>query len=437
MKLPYQLEKLSWKTARRLAESVYPELAKVIDEISPDDTFTLYSASYPYGAMIIDKGMFFVPNAEGQIVPLYQSSFPKDYIEDLDFNGSIPVALVTKNRIESFMEHGDRVIPFTLFGCGDVLALWRIFDKGQSFQAPFWRISSGTRAICMLPKITDKNGYNFFKKKYNLSLQVPKKLRDHWHIFSNIANHPEFKEPWSSEILYFSKKWFVNKDDKAWSRFYHLLLDKVWQESAFVRNKMMFDYFLSAIQEEKNLRPNPYLADTVSHLLAMCTGEIPGFISATDDSAAPISGLQQTFLEDYRLKKYAPVILHTGHFSIANKSPLYYSFEIPTTMQFSPRSNNALNTIAEVREIRHITEIILAEIKNGTTGIEKTPLANSLKKLQIKFFHNEKDSMKEILPASNLASLDESLVRTLITHDPYIFPEFAPFFRGCIGIFKL
>jgi hypothetical protein len=109
-------------------------------------------------------------------------------------------------------------------------------------------------------------------------------------------------------------------------------------------------------------KPNPYLADTVAHLMSICSGEAPGFIPARDNTAAPIRALQRVFVEDYRLKKYPPVIMHPHHFSLEEKTPVYYSFEIPTTMRFSPKSNNALTTMTETKGIKHITEVVFVII---------------------------------------------------------------------------
>src|SRR5262245_9960635 len=74
MKSSCRLEKHTWKSARELILPVYPQLAQAIDEISPGDKYPLYRASYPYGAMILDKEVFFVPNREGDIVPIYDPS---------------------------------------------------------------------------------------------------------------------------------------------------------------------------------------------------------------------------------------------------------------------------------------------------------------------------------------------------------------------------
>jgi len=432
-----ELEQHTWKSACKLVESVYPELAKIIHKMSLDDSFSLYIARYSYGAMIIDKGIFSLPNPEGKIVPLRHHTIPENVKTDLEFDGTIPVGLVTKNSIESFMASVDRVTPFTRFCAGDILALWRIFDKGKSYQeAPFWSIFSGARSICMLPKITDQNGYRQLKQKYNFSLPIPKNLQNHWNIFSYLANHDEFSEPWTSEIIFFSKKWFSFKEDPEWIQFYYLLLDKVWQGSPFTRNKMMFDYFFSVIREKRNLKPNPYLADTLAHVMAISSGEAPAFVPARDSTAAPIHGLQKIFIEDYRLKKYPPVIMHTHHFSLEENIPVYYSFEIPTTIQFSPRSNSALTTMAELRGIKHITEVLVQEIQAGKLGIERTPLFDLVQHLKIDFYHNEKDSSHEISSAKDLAQLDHGLSNTLVSmnKDVTAFPEFSPFFRGCISI---
>jgi len=219
-------------------------------------------------------------------------------------------------------------------------------------------------------------------------------------------------------------------------QFYYFLLNKVWQGSSFTRNKVMFDYFFSVIQEKRNLKPNPYLADTLAHIMAVSSGEAPAFIPARNNVAAPIQGLQKIFIEDYKLKKYPPVIMHAHHFSLEERIPVYYSFEIPTTIQFSPRSNSALTTMAELRGIKHITEVLIQEIQAGKLGIERTPLFDLVQHLKINFYHNERDHSQEISPARDLAQLDREFINTLISvnKSATVFPEFSPFFRGCISI---
>lgn len=66
----------------------------------------------------------------------------------------------------------------------------------------------------------------------------------------------------------------------------------------------------------------------------MGSGSLPAFIPAVDDSVAPVSGLQRVYLDDYALKKYAPTIMHLHHFTKKDEFPVYYSFQVPTTMFF-------------------------------------------------------------------------------------------------------
>jgi hypothetical protein len=71
-----EVEKHSWKTLHNRIKKIYPELAFIIDNISPPNDHTLYVAQYPYGAMILDKGVFKIPNTKGEIVSLDHSSIP-------------------------------------------------------------------------------------------------------------------------------------------------------------------------------------------------------------------------------------------------------------------------------------------------------------------------------------------------------------------------
>lgn len=430
-----KLERHTWHSLREKINLINPTLTAIIDDISPDESYPLYLVKYPYGSIILNKGIFQLPNKNDEIVSLYDSSISNSMREELDYNGTIPVGIVSSNSFESFMVTGSRIIPATLFGKGEILALWRVFDEGKSYQnGSFWTISSGARVICMLPKITDQNGYRLMKSKYKLSTDIPKNLLDHWHIFVHLASQKEYIPTWEAEIIYFSRKWFSHQHDKAWRLLYHYLLNYVWQESAFIRNKIMFDFVFSIVQENRNLKPDPYLADTVSHLMAIASGSSPAFAPATNNNAAPIEDLQKIFLNDYRLKKYAPVIMHMHHFCTGFKKPVYYSFQIPTTMLFSPRSNNALSTMAEMRELKHIISILLEEIGNGHLGVEKTPFQDLAQKCVFDFYHTEKDKSNEINLIENLESIDYSFTKVINNNHNFIFPEFSPFFKGCVRI---
>ncbi len=430
-----KMESHSWKTARDLIRRIRPDFAKVIDDVNPDDQHTLKLVRYPYGSLPLDKGIFQLPNSEGSLVPINHSSITTKIKEDYGYTKTIPMGLVVKNGFESFTQSKSRILPGSLVGVGNFLSLWRIFEeKITFFIGPFWSVTAGARSLCMLPKITDSIGYKNLKTKYGLKLSIPQQLSEHWDIFKHIANHSEFTQPWTADIIFFSKQWFEHKADKKWSDFYRFLLNEVWQTSFFRRNLFIFDAAFSIAIENKNLKPNPYLADTVKHLIALGSGDSLCFSPAINDVSAPISGLQKAFLEIYGLKKYPPVIMQPYHFSREINRIGYYSFQIPNTTIFSPKARKLSSTMFEMRELKHIMESVMSEILKGHLGVEQTVLFDIAKNVRYDYFHCDKDKDGEILSAGKIQQLDPRLSKTIIDKNDYLFSEFSPFFRGCIAI---
>ena len=70
------LKKVYWQDINKAVAKLCPDFAKVINSISPDKSHYLYQISYPYGATILDKGTFQVPNSTNHIVLLNHSSIP-------------------------------------------------------------------------------------------------------------------------------------------------------------------------------------------------------------------------------------------------------------------------------------------------------------------------------------------------------------------------
>lgn len=431
------LEKHTWATLRDRIMQINPEFCSAIDELSPSDDHTLYIGEYPYGALLLDKGIFKIFNDENQLVPLNHSSIHSTITEDLSYTGTIPMGMVSKNSIETFLLDDNRTIPSSFYTGGDMISLWRVLEDEQSYQeGSLWNISSGAKTICMLPKVTDKTCYDSLKRKYDLKLPIPRSLNDHWAIFEKIASHEQFSQLWHSEIVFFSKAWFSHKDDKRWSIFYQYILRKAWKDSTFKRNQFIFEFAFSKAQKNKNIKPNPYLADTIKHLIGIGTGEIPGLKPATNDIVAPVSGLQKAYLEDYGLKKYMPVIMHLHHFSLEQSIPVYYSLEMPTTAYFSPRSSAALSKMVDMRELKHILEAFFSETLKGNLMIEKTPLYYLAKNVCYDFYHRDNDQYSEISNATDLIKIDPVFKKILSDSKDLSFPEFSPFFKGCISIKK-
>jgi len=200
---------------------------------------------------------------------------------------------------------------------GSLFNTSRVLSPNYSHQPAFlWNITAGARNLIMLPKISAKVGFKRLRKEFQLQIDKPTGLEDHWELFKEIANHKNFQKPWSMQILFFSKEWFEHLNDNAWLEFHRYLLQTAWDTTEFWRNRFIWDLIFSYIQRVRKISPNNYVADTVKHLFSISAGAIPGMAPALDDTCAPISELQRIFKDIYRLDQYLPIILQSIFFSL-------------------------------------------------------------------------------------------------------------------------
>ena len=438
------IEEHDWSSIGDRVRDASPRFAKIIDHLSPSKDYKLYLLKYPYGDLILDHGNFHVVNKEGRLVLLSDPSVDKHVQDDLSYTGTMPVGMILHNSIETFFSvrfidreraEIDRTVPSSFYASGDMISLWRILEGDQTYQeGSLWNITSGSRTLCMLPKITNRTGIDTLVRKFGPNINKPKYLTEHWGIFKSIAQHPEFSQPWHSEVLCFSKKWFEHSEDEEWSSFYAFMQTKAWNDSNFKRNQFIFDFAFSLAQNQANLKPNPYVADTVKHLIGIGTGSAPGFKPALDNVPAPIEGLQKVFVEDYGLREYLPVIMYTDGFSSLKPSLIYYSLEMPTTTEFSPVSNRANSKMKDMRELKTILEKFLNQIIDKRLMVEKTPMFKLANEVEYKFYHSNVDQYREILHSPMVIEEDKTLLQTLYKCEGYEFPAHSSFFNGCITI---
>ncbi len=430
------IEELYWQDARDDIVAVNPDLAKVIDNMDPSKEYTLFRVRYPFGALILDEGRFLLPLVNGNIVSIDDPLVPKNTRARLAYNRSNPAGVMINNAAELFMKLGEHVIPFSMMSPGKIFGLWRALDPQFSYhQEHVWSICSGARSLLMMPKISDAISHRRLQREYGLRIAPAKNLHDQWQLFTELANRPQFPQPWHTEILFFSNTWFEEKDDDAWIRFHHFLLRQSWYTAYFWRNQFIWDFIFSRAQVNRNLKPNPYLADTAKYLLAVGEGVAPGFKIATDDMAAPISTMQQIYLESYQLKNYAPLFMHLKHFDIHDyHHPVYYSLQYPTTSDFSLKSRRLSSAMEELREIRHIMRSVQAEILSGKLNMGNTPLYELANVVDFQYYHSDKDQFGEISSSKNLPEHDPAIQSQLAKFPGRVFPETSPFVRGCIRI---
>jgi hypothetical protein len=214
------------------------------------------------------------------------------------------------------------------------------------------------------------------------------------------------------------------------------LHELAWDRFEYERNRIYYDTIFSTIQKNRNLKPNPYLVDTVEHLFATALGAAPGHVPSTDNNSLPTHLLQQAFVTSYGLKKYFPTIMKPHHFNFElDLFPIYYSLQNPTTRVFSPRSRTGASTIKEIRELERLMNIFIEELsKNGALSSD-TVMGHIAKLIKFHYFHNMTDNHNITRNSLDMLSIDSRFCKTLFPSAPEaVFAEDSSFLRGCVSI---
>jgi hypothetical protein len=433
---PY-MEELTWEQARLDLIKVNPEIVKILDDIGPDKSHTLFKARYPYGSEILRRAEFYVPNDKGEFVTIEDPSLSSHVRERLSYNmKSNPVMVLLNGSVEMFLTLEDRTVPFgNLLSPGKIVGTFRILTtEGPSYHPAFlWDMTSGARSVFMLSKISDIEKHRKLRKEFSISIDKPKSFLNHWEIFREIANHKSFPGNWDMEMLFFSDKWFEHFQDEKWMFFNHYLYCKAWNSSDYWRNIFFWNFMLSLMQEESYLKPTPYAVSTAKHILAISTGESYGFAPAIDNLAGPLQELQSIFLNIYGIN-HAPVIMQPTNFNLNNENcrPVYYSLSFPNATEFWPKSRERNSFINEIFEIKNLLENYIKKIISNELRVDNTPFYEAALKVNFDFIHND-IKMDNIKTGDEILSFDP----TFVMHNEYEnlpFPISSSFFKGCIRI---
>lgn len=433
-KQAYDFEIVTWNEIREEVKKVNAELASIIDKISPNKRYSLVKASYAFGDFIINEGVTFLPTKQG-LISSTSEKLPKELKEKLSYS-SIPLFITLQNANEVFVNSSFRAIPFNMFYPGSLLGLFESIDYlfGRTVSSK-WCVSAGARNLFTLPKINEINGFKRLKTEFGLSSNLqPRALSDHWQMFREITRSKTFKQPWHNSVLFFTKDWLSNHhNDPHWNAFTNYLFKHAWHQAQFAISKiglnLTWGYVANAISA-RNLKPPPYLADQVKHLLLIAEGRWPAFIPAnTSDQVAPIRSLQQALTDVYMLKKYYPTMMHVTSLERETHLPMYYSLAYPTLLEGSPHKVTTSTLMQDLREIKLLIDTIKPVISDATK-VEH----DLLSKTQFDYFHGEEDKYGEILSLEKLISEDKTFVPISNKSSNQNFCSTSPFWNGCIRI---
>lgn len=428
------ISRLYWENIREEVRTVNKVLFDIIEQISPDKTFPLYKMRYTYGETIINKGSFQLPlNAKSQMTS-------QDISSDLGYC-AIPLTLLLNKDSEVFTETNSRIIPLQYLYPGQFFGLFETlspYPYHPDDPKPIWSVSAGVRSIFMLPKISDVTRHNRIKREFRITELAPKKILDHWAIFSKFANHSIFTERrWYADVLIFSSHWIKKyENDLGWVKFRNYLLELAWLESQVLREKSTLGYLWESISSETitGYKTTPFYLDTLQHLIFIALGARPGFRCIfKKESAAPTDIIEEVYNNIYGLDNYAPLMMGSDRYiSNSHHEPIYYSFNYPTLLHSSVEMNKPKRIITGMREIKRLIDSMERKIKSNNTSINAI-----LKKIKFILYHPEKDHMyEEIEESKNILKNDQRIVEAMKHYQRKEFSTMAIFFRGCTSIFS-
>lgn len=337
-----------WSEVRNNAHSVNAQLAEVIDNLNPSAEYKIYEASYQYGDLVLDEGQLMLPTSDGLCVPLEDSLIPDFLKKSLSYS-SAPIGLILSNSIEVYIESGFDVIPLVILGTGRTLGLLETLDPvGTYCLRHIWSSCAGARSVYMLPKISDKISHARLQREFGVTNEAPKNYFNHFKVFKEISRTSiAEKNKWEMKILFFSEKWFELEPFK------HHLRYLLVQNSSYARNKSTFDvlwHFFSKELTEKGRKPNPYVLDTLKHVVKILIGANPGYSPVcTDKTRGPMDLIKKVYLDVYRLNS-VPTIMAPYHFMVGknNSPPVIHSMNHTAMFETIPKMRESDSLITDL-----------------------------------------------------------------------------------------
>ena len=438
------LQKVTWSEVSKEVCAKNPQLAKIINDINPGPEHYLYKASYPFGSEILREGPLYLPNKRGKLHALNDPHNAPEIKKDLDYNfNNNPITFVLQNSVELFIAQGHHVLPFyAMISEGNIFGTWRILSSKHALQPAFlYSMTAGARSLFMLPKISEKGKHNKLIKNFGLNTPPPKHALNHWNVFREIAQHPDFEEPWHTELLFFPKKWVESiRKDPAWAPLENFLLRKAWDDSDGVRGQYMWDLVLATVQHRREMNPERHITETIKNLLCLASGNLPGFgpapgfAPATDNLAGPIRRLQEIYVNIYKLSDYAPIIMQPKAFSLNNPQPIYYSLSHANTTTPLTRKGQ-ISKIFDIYNLKNLLQKYLDSIREMDLHLYQSMLFDLPNAIEYDFFHTDHKHYRDIYPTTDIP-LGDANFRNIPHGGEREFPSSSSFINGCIRIQK-
>lgn len=427
------IEELTWENARKDVADSCKTLSNIIDNISPDKNYHLLRIRYPFGAKILEKAKFYLPDEYGRSIPITDIKIPQKIRSQLNYS-FCPLGIITKNNIETFREIDGKVFSIAFHG-GDLdLGIWEHFGWTTPYS-----ITAGARSLYMLPKISETISHKRLKNEFDISASPPKRLFDHWQVFTQLAASSNFLNQWHCELIVLPQTWINQiKHDPAWRELNLYLWQKGWKHCKYARNKSILDVIGEVFAQNlktNNLKFDPYLIATLNHLFLLGAGVLPASFPATGtDEAGPLKEIQEIYANIYNLQNI-PTIMQPKYFGHKDKLPVYYSLQNPTLLESIPKSKQATSTIEIVRNLKELIEHFIKIIPWQIFEQSAQPFCDIINRLRFDFFHSDTFAYgPHIRPSTEMPQYDQALIYNPIPQQDKKFATNSSFLKGCVRI---
>lgn len=427
------IEELTWQNVREDVFNADQKLGNIIDVISPNKEYPLFRIHYPFGAKIFEQNLLYLPNEQGISTPITDINIPQKIRAQLNYS-SLPLSIVVQNKVEMFCKINNKVFCAAFHGNGLNLGIWEHFG----WTTPY-TLTSGARSLYMLSKISETISHKRLKKELGISAIPPKRLVDHWQVFTQLANSANFPKKWQCELIILTNKWLDKiKNDPTWRELNLYLWQQGWKHCSYARHKSTLDIIWEVFMQKlntNNLKFDPYIIDTLKHLLLISIGAIPASSPATNSNeAGPIKEIQLIYEEIYNLQNI-PTIMQPKYFCSKNNTPVYYSLQNPTLLESTTKSKQATSVIEIIRNLKELIDHFIEITPWSIFAQSMQPFCQMINKTRFDFFHSDIFAYgPHIRPSTEMPKNDMALIYDPAKKQVRKFADNSTFLRGCVRI---
>ncbi len=430
---PGSFREVTWDDVRLDVAKLAPDIFSVIEDMSPDSSYKLYEATYPYGAQILDDEGVFNIFVDDELCSINNEKVSKEIREQLTYHiDGMPLGMVCDGTMQlSYGRMSEDEYPCFTFPTKSLFATRAALDMPEHYQAAFyWRMHAGVSDAYMLASLANKEKFMRLQAKYDVDLEPPQSQREHGKLFREIANSENSNINWKTRLLLFGEKWVETLQKNDALRL--VLLDRTWRGTALDRNIYTLDgVWDDFVLKIRNKKVDRYILTVARHIIEASIGKAYSYqIAPLDDSDGPFYRIAQIIKDDYGLNKYAPVVMTPSNLRIEERKNLYVSIQIPTinAKRVYASKNNFL--MSDFREIHYVINKFIESIQSAM--LEQTPLYN-LKNYSYNFFSGDKDRMGYFKSGAGIFDNDENISAWLDKNNNII-DDKNPFMRACVRI---